>query len=45
MDDDFNTPQALGVLFDLARVLHAAREQVAQGRRAPAPSCWAWASS
>ncbi|MFI5377111.1 MAG: cysteine--tRNA ligase [Candidatus Rokuibacteriota bacterium] len=31
MDDDFNTPQALGVLFDLARVLHAAREQVAQG--------------
>jgi cysteinyl-tRNA synthetase len=31
MDDDFNTPQALGVLFDLARVLHGAREQVAQG--------------
>ena len=31
MDDDFNTPQALGVLFDLARLLHAAREQVAQG--------------
>jgi len=31
MDDDFNTPQALGVLFDLARVLHAARDQVAQG--------------
>ena len=31
MDDDFNTPQALGVLFDLARVLHSAREQVAQG--------------
>ncbi len=31
MDDDFNTPQALGVLFDLARVLHTAREQVAQG--------------
>jgi cysteinyl-tRNA synthetase len=31
MDDDFNTPQALGVLFDLARVLHAAQDQVAQG--------------
>jgi cysteinyl-tRNA synthetase len=31
MDDDFNTPQALGVLFDLARGLHGAREQVAQG--------------
>jgi len=31
MDDDFNTPQALGVLFDLARVLHATRDQVAQG--------------
>ncbi len=26
-----NAPQALGVLFDLARVLHGAREQVAQG--------------
>jgi cysteinyl-tRNA synthetase len=31
MDDDFNTPQALGVLFDLTHQLHAAREQVAQG--------------
>ena len=31
MDDDFNTPQALGVLFDLARVLYAARDQIAQG--------------
>ncbi|HSE05288.1 MAG TPA: cysteine--tRNA ligase [Methylomirabilota bacterium] len=31
MDDDFNAPQALGVLFDLARVLLGAREQVAQG--------------
>jgi cysteinyl-tRNA synthetase len=29
MDDDFNTPQALGVLFDLARVLNA--ERAAQG--------------
>jgi len=27
MDDDFNTPQALAVLFDLLRALHAAREQ------------------
>jgi cysteinyl-tRNA synthetase len=31
MDDDFNAPQALGVLFDLARVLQGAREPVAQG--------------
>ena len=31
MDDDFNTPQALGVLFDLARLLHTARDQVAHG--------------
>jgi cysteinyl-tRNA synthetase len=31
MDDDFNAPQALGVLFDLTRVLYAAREQAAQG--------------
>jgi cysteinyl-tRNA synthetase len=31
MDDDFNTPQALGVLFDLARVLYAARDQIVQG--------------
>ena len=27
MDDDFNTPQALAVLFDLLRALYAAREQ------------------
>jgi cysteinyl-tRNA synthetase len=31
MDDDFNTPQALGVLFDLARLLQSARAQVAEG--------------
>ena len=31
MDDDFNTPQALAALFDLARLLHTAREQMAQG--------------
>jgi cysteinyl-tRNA synthetase len=30
MDDDFNTPQALGVLFDLARILYAARDQIGQ---------------
>jgi cysteinyl-tRNA synthetase len=34
MDDDFNTPQALGVLFDLARLLQGARAQVAEGRLA-----------
>jgi cysteinyl-tRNA synthetase len=28
MDDDFNTPQALGVLFDLARTLHAMRPEL-----------------
>ncbi len=27
MDDDFNTPQALAVLFDLLRVLYGSREQ------------------
>jgi cysteinyl-tRNA synthetase len=27
MDDDFNTPQALAVLFDLLRLLHGSREQ------------------
>jgi cysteinyl-tRNA synthetase len=32
MDDDFNTPQALGVLFDLARTLQGARAAVAEGR-------------
>jgi cysteinyl-tRNA synthetase len=31
MDDDFNTSQALGALFDLARTLYTARDQVAQG--------------
>ncbi|HET8577933.1 MAG TPA: cysteine--tRNA ligase [Methylomirabilota bacterium] len=31
MDDDFNTPQAIGVLFDFARLLYTARDQVAQG--------------
>ncbi len=27
MDDDFNTPQALGVLFEIARVVHEDRER------------------
>jgi cysteinyl-tRNA synthetase len=35
MDDDFNTPQALGVLFDLARLLQGARAQADDGRLAP----------
>jgi cysteinyl-tRNA synthetase len=34
MDDDFNTPQALGVLFDLARLLQGARAQADEGRLA-----------
>jgi cysteinyl-tRNA synthetase len=32
MDDDFNTPQALGVLFDLARILNSARDRTAAFR-------------
>jgi cysteinyl-tRNA synthetase len=31
MDDDFNTPQALGVLFDFSRVLAEARDRAAGG--------------
>jgi cysteinyl-tRNA synthetase len=31
MDDDFNTPQALAVLFDLLRLLYGSREQGAEG--------------
>jgi cysteinyl-tRNA synthetase len=30
MDDDLNTPQALGVLFELARALHDDRDRAAQ---------------
>jgi cysteinyl-tRNA synthetase len=30
MDDDFNTPQALGALFDLARTLYTARDHLVQ---------------
>jgi cysteinyl-tRNA synthetase len=35
MDDDFNTPQAIGVLFDLARLLNTARDRVVQGQAEP----------
>jgi cysteinyl-tRNA synthetase len=37
MDDDFNTPQALGALFELGSALHAYRERAARdtgGQRA-----------
>jgi len=37
MDDDFNTPQALGVLFDLARCLQTYRNQMAHGEAAAGP--------
>src|SRR5207245_2440368 len=37
MDDDFNTPQALGVLFDLARFLQGVRTQLEQGRVGAGP--------
>ena len=37
MDDDFNTPQAVGVLFDLVRVLQTYRSQMAQGEAAVGP--------
>jgi len=33
MDDDFNTPQAVGVLNDLVRTLNAERDRVRRGRR------------
>jgi cysteinyl-tRNA synthetase len=34
MEDDFNTPQALAALFDLARRLYSERDRVAQGTAA-----------
>ena len=37
MDDDFNTPQALGVLFDLARFLQGTRTQLEQERVGAGP--------
>ncbi len=36
MDDDFNTPQALGVLFDLARLANGWRDRGAAGDAAAA---------
>jgi cysteinyl-tRNA synthetase len=37
MEDDFNTPQALAAIFDLASALYTYRDQMLQGRRAAAP--------
>ncbi len=37
MDDDFNTPQAIAALFDLASVLHAYRDSMARGERPAEP--------
>jgi cysteinyl-tRNA synthetase len=37
MDDDFNTPQALGALFDLGRILHGYADRVGRGERAVRP--------
>jgi cysteinyl-tRNA synthetase len=37
LDDDFNTPQALAALFDLASHLHAYRDGMERGERPPAP--------
>jgi cysteinyl-tRNA synthetase len=37
LDDDFNTPQALAAIFDLASALYAYRDQMLQGQRAAAP--------
>ncbi len=34
MDDDFNTPQALAAIFDLASTLYAYRDQMLLGKRA-----------
>jgi cysteinyl-tRNA synthetase len=36
MDDDFNTPQALAVLFDLTRTLHAMRPELGSAGVEPA---------
>ena len=37
MDDDFNTPQALAAIFDLASALYAYRDQMLQGKRPAEP--------
>jgi cysteinyl-tRNA synthetase len=37
MEDDFNTPQALAAIFDLASALYAYRDQMLLGKRAATP--------
>ena len=37
MEDDFNTPQALAAMFDLASALYTYRDQMLQGKRAAEP--------
>jgi cysteinyl-tRNA synthetase len=37
MDDDFNTPQAIAALFDLASHLHAYRDDLERGERPAEP--------
>jgi cysteinyl-tRNA synthetase len=37
MDDDFNTPAALGALFELCRLLHGYSDLVGRGERAVGP--------
>jgi cysteinyl-tRNA synthetase len=37
MDDDFNTPQAIGSLFELVRTLQSARSQLARGEASSGP--------
>jgi cysteinyl-tRNA synthetase len=37
MDDDFNTPQALAAIFDMASALYAYRDQMLQGTRPARP--------
>lgn len=37
MDDDFNTPQALAALFDMASTLHAYRDALERGERPAGP--------
>jgi cysteinyl-tRNA synthetase len=40
MDDDFNTPQAIAALFDLASVLHTYRAGMERGERPSGPFHW-----
>jgi cysteinyl-tRNA synthetase len=37
MDDDFNTPQAIAALFDMASTLHAYRDALERGERPVGP--------